>query len=70
MDYQNNLSPFQFEVTPQEEEELRNLPKLPAICQFMAIFKNVLKLNMNPNSFYDINNGAIFQTNQYGNNGN
>ena len=60
-DIQNSISPFEFEVTPREEEELRRLPKLPAVCQFMAIFKNVLKLNVNPNTFYDLNSGSIQQ---------
>ena len=35
------------EVTAEEEEELRNLPKVAAVCQFMALFRNVLKINAN-----------------------
>jgi hypothetical protein len=38
---------FEFEVTPEEEHELRNQPKLIFVCQFMGIFKNVLRLNLN-----------------------
>lgn len=43
-DYQNI---YDFEVTPEDEHLVKNLPKVPAICQFMIIFKNVLKLNTN-----------------------
>ena len=38
---------FEYEVTPEDIQELRNQPKLVAICQFMGIFKNVLRLNLN-----------------------
>ena len=38
---------FEFQVTPEDEQQIRNLPKLPAICQFLAIFKSVLRINMN-----------------------
>ena len=38
---------FEFEVSPEQELELRNQPKLVYICQFMGIFKNVLRLNLN-----------------------
>ena len=38
---------YDFEVTPEEEHALRNLPKLPAVCQFMSLFKHVLKVGGN-----------------------
>jgi hypothetical protein len=42
----NKTSEYQFtEVTPAEAAELRNLPKLPAICQFMSLFRHVLRIN-------------------------
>jgi hypothetical protein len=48
----NNSTPsymnyFEYEVSPEEEVELRNQPKLVFICQFLGIFKNVLRLNLN-----------------------
>ena len=38
---------FQFEVSQNDEQELKNLPKLVSIVQFMGIFRNVLRLNLN-----------------------
>lgn len=35
---------YDFEVSRDDEQILRNNWKLPSICQFMNMFKNVLKL--------------------------
>ena len=37
---------YEFEVTVEDEHLVKNLPKLPAVCQFMSLFKNVLKINI------------------------
>ena len=40
---------YEYEVAPEDEHMVKNLPKVAAICQFMSIFKNVLKINGNLN---------------------
>lgn len=42
----NKTADYQFtEVTPAEAAELRDSAKLPAICQFMSLFRHVLRIN-------------------------